>query len=462
MHSVFCFSQVIMSSCRVMWIYWCLWIVLIIQSCNGNGDQNFTIAKMGSDTLNVSEGANVTMTCSYTINFGQLRITKGNVVFDWFENLRSDEINANNYRNTGAFKLRKYNLASDDDRFDVDSSGGSTRFIERNGNSSSLTIQNVQSVHDGPYVCAIFTEAVPGSNPIIAADQITLSIYVEPELKNNVKENWTAENNSATVPCSTSRARPSVTSMVIKINNGNRADREQKQINVTEREDKTFENSFSGSIPVTRSDNGKRVSCEAIWSSLEEENTTISSNKETLRVVWPVDTPMNFRVEAWAESCIVTWTRDPNTNNVTVCHNSASSLTNCVKEKENSYIISGLTPDAEYSVWVYASNELGSSNSTAEKMCTPLAITITSATMATTATTASTVKEVCLNIGIVGGAGGGALGLIITVNIIVIACFVRRKPKESIGDHTYVNMDRWKKSPQLSASQSATNAEETL
>ena len=248
--------------------------------------------------------------------------------------------------------------------------------------------------------------------------------------------------------------------MVIKINNANRAEREQNQLNVTGSEDKTFGNSFSASIPVTRSDNGKRVSCEAIWSSLEEENKTINSNTEILRVVWPVDTPMNFRVEAWAESCIVTWSSDPNANNVAICYNLTSSLINCVTEEGNSYKISGLIRDVEYPIWMYASNELGSSDSTAEMICKPLATT----TMATTATTASTVKEVCLNIGIVGGAGGGALGLIIMVNIIVIVCFVHKykKPEKIKRDPTYVNVDKWKKSPQFSASQSATNAEENL
>ena len=439
-----------------------MWIVLTAKNCNGNGDPNFAIARVGSDTLSVLEGDNVTMTCSFTVNYEQLNILSGLVQFTWFENVMSDELSVNQYYQYKNKIIWSYYLAENRDIFNIDSSEGSTRFIERNHNSSSLMIQNVQSVHDGSYVCAIYTAAVPQSPPIIASDQITLSIHVEPELKVSVEKDWIAENDNVTITCSTPRVKPSVTSMVIKIVNTSRVESEQIQINETD-EDKTFANSFSASVNVTRSDNGKRVSCEAIWSS-PEENKTISSNTETLRVVWPVDTPENFRVEAWAESCIVTWTRDPNTNNVTVCHNSASSLTNCVKEKENSYIISGLTPDGEYSVWVYASNELGSSKSTAEKMCTPLAITITSTTMATTATTASAAKEVCLNIGIVGGAGGGALGLMIIINIIVIVCFVRqyKKPKKIKRDHTYVNVDKWKKSPQFSASQSATNAEETL
>ena len=85
MRSVFCFSQVIMSLYRIMWIYWCLWIVLIIQSCDGDGDQYFASTKVGSDTFTASEGDNVTMTCEYTVNYTTSNIQNGTVWFTWLK-----------------------------------------------------------------------------------------------------------------------------------------------------------------------------------------------------------------------------------------------------------------------------------------------------------------------------------------------------------------------------------------
>ena len=173
--------------------------------------------------------------------------------------------------------------------------------------SSSLEIQDVQPVHDGPYICAIFTKTT--TPPTLAYDRINLLVYVEPELKVDI-EDWIAENGSASLTCSAPRVKPSVSSMAIKVDN-NRVERQKNEINVTEREDKTFANSFSVSMPVTRSDNGKRVSCEALWSG-PTETKTISSNTETLRVVWPVDIPQDVTVKSGIKSCHVSWRPDPN------------------------------------------------------------------------------------------------------------------------------------------------------
>ena len=193
MHSVFCFTQVIMSSCRIM----CLWMLLIAQSCNVNGDPNFTIARVGSDTLSVLEGDDVTMTCSFTVDYNHLNISRGTVYFIWFENTMSDKVHANNGKpEPDHGKLITYSLGNTRDQFNIGSSGGSARFIERTDTSSSLTIQNVHPVHDGPYVCAIHTAAIINKPFLMASDQITLSIYVEPELKINVNEDWIVENDS--------------------------------------------------------------------------------------------------------------------------------------------------------------------------------------------------------------------------------------------------------------------------
>ena len=375
MHRVGCFSQVIVSSCRTMWIFWCLWILLIIQSCNGNGDTNFAIERVGSDVLNVSEGDDVTMTCSYDINYDSLNITSGAVVFTWFENVTSDEPSANQYRQLTGDKskiIMSYALADNRDTFDIDSYGGSTRFIERTDTSSSLTIQNVQSVHDGPYFCAIYTEAISNAFAL-ASDYVNLAVFVEPKLKVYV-DDWIVENVSASITCSAQTVKPSVSSMVIKISN-ERVKGKQYQIEETKNEDKTFKNSFSASFPVTRSDNGKRVSCEATWNGRMEMKTFIS-NTETLRVVWPIDTPKDIRVKPGIESCSVRWRNDPNERWVTICHEPSplgqqcTTLTATVSLR---YKIIELDTGENYSVWMSASNELGSSGNTLKQQCIPLA-----------------------------------------------------------------------------------------
>ena len=106
-----------MSSYRIMWIYWCLWMVLITKSCNGNSDTNFTIARVGSDTLTVLEGDDVTMTCEYDIDYDYLDIPRYSNAFTWFENVTSEELN--NYN-------QYYSLTRDGNKHIV-TSGGKSR-----------------------------------------------------------------------------------------------------------------------------------------------------------------------------------------------------------------------------------------------------------------------------------------------------------------------------------------------
>ena len=431
-----------------MWIFCWLWIVLIVESCKGTGDQYFSIEKVGSDTVKILEGDDATMTCSFTSS----GIPHGTMELTWFKNIESGEL-INNLDHSEYTKLKRnqrkylvsYNLRGNDyhTRLDMNSSEGSKRYVEMNATSSSLVIQNVlQSVHDGSYFCAIYTEAAPDFAKL-AFDQITLSIYVEPELKVSIQENWIEENSSASITCSTQRVKPSVTNMIIKINNADKVKSEQNGINITEKEDKTFANSFRALVPVTRSDNGAAVSCEAIWNAPDKVKT-IHSDKETLKVVWDIDTPMNFRVEPETESCSVSWANDPNAKWVTICHGSPSGVhcSNVTSVGDAHHEIDQLDPEESYFIWMYASNELGSSDNTTTLQCTPK--------------TASS----GLDIAVVGGVGGGALLLIIITSIVVIFCIVRKKPQKDDNIHTYANVDNWKKAPQVSASQPATNDEE--
>ena len=427
-----------------MWIVWCLRIVLTVQNCNGQGNPNFMIQTLKSDTLNVMEGDHVTMTCSYTINYNSLNINRGTIYFTWFENVKSEELkDVSQYRLLIGDKSKyiwSYRLSENSDIFDIESSGGSTRFIKRTDTSSSLTIQNVQFIHDGPYVCVIFTEAINMTKGL-ASDQITLSIYVKPKLVINIQEDWIEENDNATITCSTQRAKPNVTNMVIKFNNADRESSQSghNQIQMIDNGDKTFELSFSASVRVTRSDNGAAVSCEGTWVATEK-NKIIHSNEETLRVVWDIETPKNFEVASERESCIVSWTSDANAKWVTICHelSSGDHCYNVTSMGDSHHVIDQLDPEESYSIWMYASNELGPSDNTEKLRCTP--------------------KANGLDIAVVGGAGGGALGLIMIIIIILIVYLVRKKPHNS--HDIYSNVDKSKKTPQSSASQPTTNDEE--
>ena len=291
------------------------------------------------------------------------------------------------------------------------------------------------------------------------------SIYVEPVLSVNVKEDWIAENDSATITCSTLRVKPSVTIMTIKINNCYRVISEEIQVNATE-EDKTFANSFSVSIPVTRSDNGKKVSCKAMWKG-SVKTKTISSNAETLRVVWPADTPEDIKVVSGIESCNVSWRSDPNAKSVTICHEPSSGGQQCTRltaTESLRYKIVKLDPDESYSIWMYASNELGSSDNTTKQQCIPQASTTMETTTILLYYPTSSINDNGLNkpvVGVVaGGAGGGAL-LLISIIIIIIIIIVRKKAHKH--DDTYANVIKSNKITQFSASQPGTsrNDEET-
>ena len=279
-------------------------------------------------------------------------------------------------------------------------------------------MQNVQSVDHDPYVCAIYTES---GNTKLESDQVTLSIHVKPELKVSVEKDWIAENDNATITCSTQRVKPSVTNMVIKIGTG-RVESEPHGINETKKDDKTFVNSFSALIPVNRSDNGNAVSCEAMWKG-PMNTKTINSNTETLRVVWPADTPEDIKVVPGLESCDVSWRSDQNAKNVTICHEPSSGGQQCTTlttTESPRYKMVKLDPGENYSIWMYASNKFGSSDNTTKQQCIPQATT----TMGPT-TTASSTNDNGLNLAVVvGGTVGGVMGIALLIIIVII---VRKK-----------------------------------
>ena len=238
--------------------------------------------------------------------------------------------------------------------------------------SSTLILNNVTLKDDGEIRCRI-TDYTYSSDTGRFHDNYTdtgtLTVLVPPKLVLQSPDVYIREYDDVTITCTAGKAKPAITKMWVSVGDA------IEPVGFTTQQNGdivTYAHSCALSFATTRAQNGKRVSCIVEW----EGERVAESSKSLMNVVWPLESPENLVVNPGAESCVVEWKKDRNARSVAVCHTLVSSGQQCT-EAEPGYVITGLRAGVSYTIWLQASNEIGSIESDSHN-CTPMEATITS------------------------------------------------------------------------------------
>ena len=246
---------------RIIWIFWCLWILSVTQLCNA--DQYINITAEEPKSVVKEEGQAVTWTCQFSVNE---TIPRGVYSFWWLENTTQETLIDINIAEYGIRKhkegraMSSYSLPATE----IKIQGCTECSIDKTNQSSSLNLENIHIHDEGPYICLIETSFIPVLPFYSRYDSFYLTVLVPPKLGVETSDDSIPENDIVTVTCTVPRVKPNITDAWIAIDNNKQIDSELS-IETRPNHDKTSNVMCTFNIEAKRRYKGKKVTCHVDW-----------------------------------------------------------------------------------------------------------------------------------------------------------------------------------------------------